>query len=237
MKPIIITGDSHVGPMRRSLCLLGQVQQDRFTFWPLGKGAGVRRKCHVFDADMRTLQTASRSWINRVYSRETIGAVGPDAILVVSLPLNTSRILRDYSWGTHTPWQLALGEFALSDRMVEKMIEGDTVHALNLVGDLVKVWPQTAVIEAPRFFANASYLSGKRLDVFKYVDAAYRERVRGILAAAGIDVIAQPTATITDEGMTALAFDHHDPQDDHHANEAYGKLALEQTIAYADGLP
>lgn len=236
MKPIIITGDSHLGPIRRGLGLLPKAQQDRFTFWPLGKGAAVRRQCHAFDADTRTLRTASRSWTNRVFSRETIGAVGSDAVLAVSLPLNTSRILRDYSWETHAPWHLAQDEFALSDRMVEKMIDGDSIHALNMVRDLVRIWPRTAVIEAPRFFANASYLAGRRLDVFRHVDAAYRGRVRGILAAAGIDVIAQPAATVTDEGMTALLFDHHDPQDDHHANEAYGKLALEEIVAYADRL-
>lgn len=236
MRPVIITGDSHLGPIRRGLGLLPEADQDRFTFWPLGKGGALRSQCHVFDAASQVLRTMSRSWNNRVFSKEAIGAVGPDAVLVVSLPLNSSRILRDYSWETHTPWHLAKDEFALSDRMVERMIDDDSIHALNLVRDLARIWPQTAVIEAPRFFANASYLGRKRLDVCRHVDAAYRDRVRGILAEAGIDVIAQPAATVTDEGMTALSFDHHDPQDDHHANEAYGKLALEEIGAYVDRL-
>ena len=236
MKPVIITGDSHLGPIRRGLDLLPEGRRNRFVFWPLGKGAALRRKCHAFDAATLTLRTASRVWVDRVFSRETIGAMGSDTVLAVSLPLNTSRILRDYSWETYAPWHLAQAEFALSDQMVEAMIDGDSIHALNMVRDIAQIWTRTAVIEAPRFFANASYLSRKRLDVIRHVDAAYRDRVRAMLAKAGIDVIPQPAATITDKGMTALSFDHHDPQDDHHANEAYGKLVLEEIGAYVDRL-
>lgn len=236
MTPIIITGDSHLGPLRRGQDLLAPSLRDRITFWPLGKGGALRRKCHIFDEAAQTLQTTPRAWRNRVFSKEDMAAVGDDAILAVSLPMNTSRILRDYSWETHAPWHLARDEVALSDRMIRDMIDGDSIHALNMVRDLARIWPRTAVIEAPRFFTNASYLTVKRLDICRHVDAAYRTRVRSILAEAGIDVIAQPDRTIEKGGTTALPFDHPDPQDDHHANDAYGKLALEDVIAYADRL-
>lgn len=234
MTQIIVTGDSHLGPLRRGLDLTASEHRNRFTFWPLGKGAAVRRECHRFDTATETLTTISRSWRNRVFSRETIASEGLDATVVISLPLNTSRILRDYPWDTHAPWCISSNEIALSDAMVDEIIVGDAIHALNMVYDLVKIWPQTAVLEAPRFFSNASYLNGNRIDVFTYVDTIYRNKVRNLLSESGIDVISQPDITITSEGTTALAFDHPDPLDDHHANESYGKLALEEILAYVD---
>lgn len=234
MKHIILTGDSHLGPLRRGLDSIASKHQNRFTFWPLGKGAAVREKCHKFDSATQVLTTISRSWRNRVFSSETIASEGIDVNVVISLPLNTSRILRDYSWDTHAPWSISRDETALSDAMVDEIIAGDAIHALNMAFDLVKIWPQTAVLEAPRFFSNASYLEGKRIDVFTYIDTIYRKKIRNILNDAGVNVISQPDITITEDGTTALEFDHDDPTDDHHANDSYGKLALEAILAHVD---
>ncbi|MCF3974710.1 hypothetical protein [Paracoccus salsus] len=234
MKTIILTGDSHLGAIRRGWETLSETGKERFAFWPLGKGSGVRVPCHVFNADAGSVTTTPELWRNREFSQKTIAAIDPDAIVVVSLPLNTSRILRDYSWHTHAPWHLATEELALSDQVIAKMIERDSIHAVNLVRDLALIWPALAVVEAPRFFANASYLTAKRLDVCLYVDTVYRQTVRQELAAAGVDVVAQPAATILPQGTTALKYDHPDPADDHHANEAYGRLVLDDIIRYAD---
>lgn len=234
MTPLIVVGDSHIVAIKRAADQLPEAEKTRLTFWPLGNGGAVREACHRYAPDKGEVTTTSPVWQNRVFSRETLSAVGSDAILAVSLPLNTSRILRDHSWHTHAPWRLAHGEFALSDRMVARMIDDDSVHALNFVRDLSKLWPRIAVIEGPRFFPDASYLRKARLDVCQYVDTAYRERVSGLLGECGIDVIGQPPSTITEQGMTSLDYDHPDPGDDHHANEAYGKLVIEDLFRYAD---
>lgn len=236
MRPVLIVGDSHIVAIKRGADLLPDAQKARLTFWPLGNGGAVREPCHSYDRDLQEVTTTSPVWQNRVFSKDTISAIGPDAVVAVSLPLNTSRILRDYSWHTHAPWHLARGEFALSGRMVERMIDDDSVNALNLVRDLSQVWPALAVIEAPRFFPDAAYLKKARLDVCRYIDECYRNRVAATIGQFGLDVIAQPRATITDQGTTSLLYDHPDPGDDHHANAAYGHLVLEDLFRHVDEL-
>ena len=231
MRHIILTGDSHLGPLKRGMMLDRGIEAATVTFWPLGKGAGARQA--FFDVGAEGVTTHFRSWHNRTYTPDAMAEISPDAVLVVSLPMNTSRILRDYSWHSHAPWRLAKEEIALSDAVVSALIEQDSQYAVEFVLALKKIWPRTAVIEAPRFFRNASYLESQRFEVCRYVDQLYRAQVGDRLGAAGVDVIAQPRETITVDGATDLAYDHENPDDDHHGNAHYGLAALRAVLAYA----
>ena len=115
---------------------------------------------------------------------------------------------------------------------IEEM-SGDSYHKVNLAQDLSKIWPDMVVVEAPRFFANATYLGKHRFEICQYVDSAYRKRVRGQLSASGIAILDKPPSTVTQAGTTDLRYDNENPLDNHHANAAYGKLVLEQMTAYA----
>lgn len=203
-------------------------------FWPLGGGGALRRPCHIYDKGSASLTTTSPRWENRVFSRETIGSLGAGTMVFLSMPLNTSRILRDYAWYKFAPSDLAETETPLSQGMVESLIDLDVSHALNLTKDLSRVWPDLVVVEAPRFFENASYLSKHRFKICQYIDAAYRRRVKATLTKWGIAVLKQPSITVTGAGTTDLAYDNENPLDQHHANAAYGKLVLQQMLSHAD---
>jgi len=234
-RPILLTGDSHLGALRRGADLLPDAaDRDRLVFWPLGRGGALRQAVHAHDAAAQTVTTLAPAWRNRVFSPQTLRAIGDGVRLAVSLPLNTSRILREYGWTTHAPWRLAVGEFPVSDRVLDAMIDSDSRHALNLVRDLAQVWPDVVVIEAPRFFARTALRDGLRPEVCAHVDAAYRARVGAALQAAGVAVVAQPAATIAAPGLTRAEFAHDDPKDDHHANGAYGALALQDLLRATD---
>lgn len=237
MRPVILTGDSHLGPLQRGA---GKIEgaDGRLTFWPLGPGSALRERVHVFDSEAGTLTTVSARWKrNRTFSDHAIRKIGEDALLVVSLPLNTSRILRDTRLDTHVPWPLAREEQAISNQVLAAMIDRDSRHALAMVQDLARIWPRIAVIEAPRFFARTVVQKGLRLDVSRHVDAAYRAQVGAALALAGIAVIEQPSATLDPEGGTLDRFKHEDPEDGHHGNSDYGALALQAILRHADSLP
>lgn len=234
MKSILVTGDSHIGPLQRGLDLLPAAERTRYTFWPLGKGGAIRERCHTYDDVRKELTITSPNWEKRTFSRESLSELSPETFLFLSLPANTSRILRGYSWNTHVPWRLASGEAPLSDRLVEEMIDQDCRYSLELTIDLARVWRNFAVIEAPRFFANATYLKVFRQDVCQHIDSAYRSRVRDALTRHGIHLVAQPDVTISDDGTTKLDFDHENPLDNHHANAWYGGLVLKLLAEHAD---
>ena len=234
MKRLLLTGDSHLGALRRGADLLPDpADRDRMVFWPLGVGGALRACVHAHDAAAQTVTTIASAWRKQVFSPATIRAIGEDVRLVVSLPLNTSRILREHGWKTHAPWQLAMGEFPVSDQVLNAMIDADSRHALAMVCDLARIWPDLLVVEAPRFFARTALRDGLRLEVCAHVDAAYRARVGAALQAAGVAVVGQPAATVDTPGTTRAEFAHENPKDDHHANAAYGALALQDVMRVA----
>ncbi|RMC36116.1 hypothetical protein C9E81_05270 [Paracoccus alkanivorans] len=205
------------------------------SFLPLGKGSAVPRKFYEHDAEAGIVRTIAPGWQNTEFTAGMQKSSSQRQLLVVSLPLNTSRILRDVSWHTHVPWQLrrSEAETPLSDQLVERLIDQDSRYAIGFMTALIAIGLDAVVLEAPRFFETASYLPRTRLEVCQYIDALYRERVRAGLAAAGVGVIDQPAETISDRGTTRLEYDHEDPRDTHHANALYGQLALDRILSYA----
>ncbi|GGE25635.1 hypothetical protein SAMN05421774_11057 [Gemmobacter megaterium] len=237
MRSVLLTGDSHLGALRRGADLLEQeVDASRIVFWPLGAGGSARAPVHRFDPEAQTVTTIVPEWRNRSFSAgEIAGAAGKDALLVVSLPLHPTRLLRNHSWHAHAPWRFAQeAQIALSDRMIAAMIDADSRYALQLTRDLARVCPDCAVLEAPRPFSNARYLRRMPVEIALHLDTLYRAQVRAALEQAGIAVIAQPDSSVLPDGTTNLAFDNENPEDDHHANARYGALVLRQILTYAD---
>lgn len=235
MTPIILTGDSHLAAIKRGADLLEDPRvRSRFVFWPIGSAAVARAAFHDRDQRNGSVTVVPSRSSPLVFSQASMVAVGPDASLVISLPLHSVRFLRFYSWETHVPWRHAREEVALSDRMVEEMIDEDCLHAVAFVRDVAQVLPRVHVLEAPRLFGNSNVLKERRPEVLLDLQEAYRERVRTKLAKLGVPVIDQPSETITEDGMTDLAYDNENPGDQYHANGAYGKLALEAVLRNVD---
>lgn len=235
MRRILLTGDSHLGALRRAVERLSdERQKDRFVFWPLGTASATSAPLHVREAGDDAIRITAPAWQDRRFSRDSIAEVGADALLVVSLPLHTTPFLRDHAWHTHAPWQVAVQEVALSSGFLDTLAEAGSRHALALVLDLARIWPAMAVLEPPRLFPDSPFLAKARPEVCRAVEAAYRGSVRRRLAQAGIAVIDQPPVTITDQGMTDPTYDNENPQDRHHANARYGSLVLAGILAHSD---
>ena len=172
---IVLTGESHLGAIHR-----GGTENPALTYWPLGAGGEVATPFFHHAPETSSLHTTVKGWRNRVYSKETLSFDGSLALVALSLPLNTSRILRDYSWGTHVPWHLQKTqvETPLSDAVVQSLCEQDYRHALAFIAGLLACEIPIVVIEGPHFFEHAPYLKTHRLDVCSYIDATYRKAVR-----------------------------------------------------------
>lgn len=228
---IIFTGESHLGAIARS----APETRVNATFWPLGKGSMVKTPFFEHDVATKTVRTVADGWRNRVFSKETLTFNGSQALIALSMPLNTSRVFRDYSWNTHVPWQLqkTKAEIALSDTVVDTLFAQDYGYVLKFVTALQACDISVVAIEGPRFFGIAPYLKRHRFDVCAYIDAHYRKTVKAKLFALGVDVVEQPPKTVTDRGTTDVAFSREDPKDTYHANEKFGSLMFEEVITYA----
>lgn len=234
MTRILLIGDSHLGAVKRGYNL----EPDRYpgiSFSGLGKGGVARNRFFEVDDTGDSVRITAESWNKLEFSRSGMGDTPLPDLLVISLPMNTSRILRDFSWDTHVPWLLKRheSEVAISDAFADCLIDQDSCHATDYAIALSSLGISVAVLEAPRFFEDAIFLKRCRLDVIQHVDTLYRERVGQRLAPHDIGIISQPPQTISDLGTTKMAFNNENPRDVHHANAAYGQLALDQIQSFA----
>lgn len=239
MRPIVITGDSHLAALARGLRLCGQeIAPERVTFWPLGTGRAARTKFFEIEEGARMVTTTAAGWRNRSFSKESVASDGRDPVVAVSLPLHTSGFLQRTGWNTHVPWSMVRRprEFPLSDQAVEALMADESTYPVAFVAALKSIGLSVAVIEAPRFFRNAPYLKSRRLDVCSHVDKLCRERISRALAEAGVPVIAQPAQTVAADGTTDPVYKHEDPSDRHHGNAIYGRLTMAEIAAFADSM-
>lgn len=240
MRPVILTGDSHLGALRKAVRSGYESDGlDSVRFWPLGRGGETTNQFFRVSNDKAIVETIVSGWRNRVFSKESLLIDNIEPILILSMPLNTSRILRDFSWNTHSPWAMVKRgrSIAISDSFLRDLFYEDSKYSVAFAEALQNVCDSVVVLEAPRFFRSADYLDNYPFDVCQLIDKKYREFVSGALLDKGIKIINQPKITILDDGTTDLKFDHPDPTDNHHANSEYGKIVLTEILRFAANTP
>lgn len=227
---IVLTGESHLGAIKR-----GAPENPTVLYWPLGPGGQVVTPFFDYNAEANSVRITAPNWRKMSYSKDSLTFDGTQALLALSMPLNTSRILRDHDWVTHVPWHLVQSpdEAPLSDAVVAAILEQDYRYSIAFVEALLACGIQVVVIEGPHFFEHARYVKRMRLDVVTYIDTQYRETVIAKLAHLGVDVIRQRSETLTHQNSTKKKFKHESSTDQHHASAKYGTLVYEDLIAYA----
>lgn len=236
MTQIILTGDSHLGALKRAVMADTSGQFANVTFWPLGRGGLAVTEFFHHDKSARKVTITAEEWAKPIFSNEEVAKLGERVLIAVSLPVNSSRILREYSWINHVPWRFKQGvaEMALSDAVLEAIFDQDSRNALAFVAALSEIGLDVVVVEGPRFFASSPHLKQTRFEVATGIEDSYRAHVRRRLSQLGIASIAQPTETVAADGCTKTSFHHENPKDPHHANAAFGLLMLNDIQRHAD---
>lgn len=237
MTRILLTGDSHLGCLKRTYDAEAGDAFKEISFAPLGRGGLCVTEFFALDQEAETVEITAEEWNKERYAKAELSGADP-TLVVVSMPLNTSRIQRETAWHRFVPWQLKQDpkEVGLSSAALEEMFVQDSHYAVEFAGALKSIGVEVAVLEAPRFFENAPYLKKRRFEVSQHVEAAYRAHVSARLKAHGVPIIEQPSNTIGKTGCTLPQFDHENPNDVHHGNTAYGRLALLSVLDYAKTL-
>lgn len=238
MSRIVLTGDSHLGALKNAQDLEQNPQFAKLDFMPLGHGHVSLLDFFQIEDSGKCVKVVHPEWNNIEFSEKTLNKNGDFQLLVVSLPINSSRLLREHSWHRHVPWRLKnkSKEIPLSDALVETIIKQDCDKSIDFVNAIAQAGIKVAALEGPRFFDHVPFLKKKRIDVCADIERRCRAYATQRLADCNVDVITQPGDTITAAGTTHPDFRHPNPKDKQHGNAAYGVLTCNAIMDYAENL-
>ena len=238
MSRIVLTGDSHLGALKHAQDLKQDSRIAGLEFQPLGNGFVSLLDFFTANSVEKSVKVTHSKWNNLIFSEKELNKDEDFQLLAVSLPINSSRILRDVSWQRHVPWKFKKRrrEIPISDGLIETIIEQDCSKSIAFIKAITLTGIKVFAIEGPRFFEHAPYLKRKRIEVCADIEQRYRSYASQKLADVGIGVIEQPTQTITKIGTTHHDYRHPDPRDEHHGNALYGHLVCDAIVDYADCL-
>jgi hypothetical protein len=227
MSRIVLTGDSHLGAIKRAQDSGDDPRLADIDFLPLGVGSVSLTDFFQVDQAARNVKVTHKKWNNVTFSQQMLNNNEGLKLLVLSLPINSTRLLREHSWHRHVPWRLKKHdrEIPLSDAVIRTIIEQDCTKSIEFAKALHMVGIKVAVMEGPRFFTDAPHLARKRVEVCADIEQRCREFAHAQIQNANIPLIKQPAKTIDPAGNTKAEFRHIAPKDFTHGNAAYGQLA------------
>ncbi|GAA4668503.1 hypothetical protein GCM10023226_00570 [Nocardioides nanhaiensis] len=229
--PVTITGNSHVIALARAerpaalTQALGEV-----LVYPWGNGRHesevfTRREGDGVALTVPQYATATERHTGHPHLR-------PDRHWVVLGPGHAARTFRDPTWRTHAPAALRLpGVEPVSDGLLTALLERDQRGLRALYRDALAAGLQVVALSAPPPRRDHRAITdGTPAAVVAHLDTtAYRLWERW-LAAEGVPLVPRPAGTADDEGFLlpelAARTTPRGTPDHHHANEAYGALAL-----------
>jgi len=231
---VVVTGDSHCAALKLGFEQFAPPHRGLdIRFQRLGGGGHVPTPFFAVENGGSSLRIVCPQWLPCRFPDPKIDHEKNNVIYAVSMPLNTSRILRDFPWGRFVPWQLRRDEdeHALSDQVLREIMWSDVKYAIEFINAMVSAKLNVVVVEAPHFFPDSQYLDHSRKEVCCFVSAAYRTFVRAQLSEKNVPVISQPASTLDQDGCTLVQY-HKGGGDLHHGSAQFGAIMMKELIDY-----
>jgi hypothetical protein len=235
---ILITGDSHTGPLQRGLQLLTRDRPERLRghelhVRPLGGG-------HLLPFPFFRERAGHLEITQPEYRRNIVRLPLPDLAadwIGMSGPLHTARVFRHPDWTLHAlPDEPAEAGAPVSWSLLGRLVEDDQRHVKDFLLSIREQGMRPFVIEGPRPFRHHPAVATTGAAKIARIDAFYRDRMRRWLAAAHIPVVAIPEALLDTDGFMDDALRNR-LDDHHHGNADFGMRMIEQTIALLETQP
>jgi len=230
-----ICGNSHTAALKRGL---SQLQKNglEIDVFPLGNGKWEKTP---FSVTRENIVEATNSQYRKNLQRFT-GATNFRADCVWGLCMGThnARIYRDEFWAGAEPAAIARpGVRPISDGVLDSIVEADQFHIRDFILRLKNGGVKCFVVSCPPPRLDHSCLTkGVRSETVAYIDRCARASLQGWLIEHGVDFIAPPAETMTDDGFLkaeyAATLTQSGRKDPHHANKAYGALLMERVISH-----
>ena len=230
---VLITGDSHVGPLNRGIQKLAEQNAVPdtldITIRPLGAGALMKTPFFVEeDGVARMLPAEYKTNMLRLPTQ------GEYTVYGFSGNFHTTRILRDVNWSNIAPIAVAKDEQPVSTAFLNELFHEDQKYMLALLDVMLKSQVTVFVVEAPRAFRHQRIFERARKEVLFYIDQEYRKYIRRELEKRGIQVIAVPPGCLDEEGFMLDCYRHPDERDQHHGNAEFGEVMMREVTAFLE---
>jgi hypothetical protein len=230
---IVLTGDSHLGGLRRAQLGahpgLAGVDTSGVTIQALGRGYLMRSPFFV-ERDQH-VEITDPEYRQRVARMPPSGA--PPDLIGICGPMNTNRLWRDPAFESVLPYPLPATGSLVSRGLLRTAIEADARQSIEFAKALNRKVP-VFVLDAPWPFARHPAVLALGRDVVQHLHRAYRHHVRQELQAGGIPVVETDPVALDADGFMRPAYRHENGRDLYHANAAFGALMLRAILARFD---
>lgn len=222
---ILVTGDSHTGPLRMGQKLL--------------ESKDFKNKLS-FDIDVRGL--IGGNWYSRSFfidrgdyaelipeCRKNFDRLPPSNIkydwIGLSAPLLTIRAWRSVSWRHFCPWPLNDSGSVISGGLLRKIIEDDSMYSLALM-NIIHKNTNVFVVEPPCLFRRHRSVLSNGEDKVSYIHKAYQNYIFNELDRLGVPVVRLDNEWVDENGFVDPVFSSEDPKDSSHGNAEFGRLMM-----------
>ena len=230
---ILITGDSHTGPLNRGLNALRRDKaldpQIALRVKPLGGGHLINtpfweaRGDHIRIVDEEYRQNFKRlpPW------QSDFDAIG------LSLPYWPVRLVYRMNVARLSLVAPIAGYQPISRATFRQILRRDQAQVLGFAEALSQCGVRVFAVAGPRLFRDNKVLGALPPDQAQAICAEYFGFMAQELADRGIDIVDVPPETLDQDGFTRPEFRNDNPDDNHHANPAFGALMIRRIEDWA----
>ena len=239
MKNIYLCGDSHLANMKKASMEVTGFDALPVRFLRFGQGNVVPFAFFELDEDQQKVRITAKDWEKMEFPQHPRDVADPENnIYFVTACLNTSRFLRDYSWGKYVHWQHKEKpeQIPLSDAVIKQIIEGDSRNAVAFMKAMKSVGLNVVALDSPHFQRRDPNIQAMGFDMAFKLLKMYKSHVSEQLKAAGIPVLWVPERTYGEDGAMLPKFAHEKKRDMHHSNATFGAIMLSKIFGYCDGV-
>jgi hypothetical protein len=229
---ILVTGDSHTGPLQRGLTLLQRDEPKRLAghevlIRPLGGGHLV--PFPFFKARGDHLHITQPEYQVRL-KRLPLPDVPDVDWYGVSAPLHTARVFRHEDWRDHVLEGEGGDGIPVSNALLGRLVDDDQRQVMAFMKALAALGLKPFAIEGPRPFRHHPAVAVVGAARVARIDRFYRERMMAWLVSEGFPVVRIPAALVDADGFMIEAM-RKGPDDAHHGNEKFGVHMIEAMLA------
>lgn len=230
---LFITGDSHVGALRKGHDLLAGAGRlpasPAVVFRPMGTSTLMRKEFFVDRSDHLEITVPRfREQVTVLPAPEF--ATG-ETVYCIAGPLNFHSLLSRkwwvHNWATGMPPRRGA---PVTRGLLRHSLLAREFHELTMVRRLRELGQRVCVIEAPALFRHHPALAHTPAASLMALLRACREILAEELERMGIEIVAVPAECLDEEGFMRSGLRHARPDDGNHGNEEFGAIMLRQCI-------